>query len=119
MKTVEINGKDLSEITDYKSLVEIRETVSQSKNFTDTERVLYISPKNEVVRKAFEFEFVKSNKNVKLLLNDTLLRKMFSSYETMDVELYVYSGTTHNEQAMYRLSFIDFVLGNYSNPKFL
>lgn len=119
MKTVEIDGKDISKITDYKGVLEIRKTISKSEKLKEHGMIPYISPKDDAPRKVFEKEFVRRNKDVNLLYEDDLLKTLFKNYESIDVELYLYNGTSHKGRVIYRLSFIDFVLGNYSDPKFL
>ena len=118
MKTVEIDGKDISKITDYNGVLEIKKTVNKSDKFKEHGIIPYISPKDDVPRKLFEKEFVKKNKDVNLLSEDALLKSLFKNYESMNLEVYLYHGTSHADQIIYRESFIHFMTKD-GNPQII
>jgi len=118
MKTLIIEGQDIRTITDFKTLNEIKSNrIDKAPFLNKMNLVAYLSPKNENQRKIFEREFVVSGRNMNELKDGSVLRRVFSNYENMELEIYTWSvDTSHAGNINYRQSLIDLINGNNHNP---
>ena len=80
--------KDLNTITDFDTLDKFRNEYIQ--NFGHKNNlVLYLSPKTDIEAKIFRTEFVRQQKSQDTLRDNSLLKKLFTSYKTMKLEIYI------------------------------